>query len=62
MMTQDRLDVVGLGNAIVDVIAPVEDAFLGKHDLVKGAMMLIDEARAESLYAALPPGRESSGG
>ena len=62
MMTQDRLDVVGLGNAIVDVIAPVEDAFLGKHDLVKGAMMLIDEARAESLYGALPPGRESSGG
>jgi sugar/nucleoside kinase (ribokinase family) len=55
-------DVLGIGNAIVDVISRAEDKFLGQHGLVKGSMMLIDEAQAESLYAAMGPGIEVSGG
>jgi sugar/nucleoside kinase (ribokinase family) len=55
-------DVCALGNAIVDVIAPVEESFLVEQGLAKGAMGLIDEGRAASLYAALPPGLEASGG
>jgi sugar/nucleoside kinase (ribokinase family) len=55
-------DVCAVGNAIVDVIAPVEDAFLATQSLTKGSMGLIDEDRAASLYAALPPGLEASGG
>ncbi len=56
------LDVVGIGNAIVDVISPVDEAFLAEHELVKGAMGLIDAERADALYAAMPPAEESSGG
>lgn len=56
------LDVVGIGNAIVDVISPVDEAFLAEHDLVKGAMGLIDAERADLLYAAMPPAAETSGG
>lgn len=55
-------DVAAIGNAIVDVIAPAEDAFLAANDLTKGAMMLVDEARAEALYARMSAGRETSGG
>jgi len=55
-------DVLGIGNAIVDVISRADEAFLGQHGLVKGSMMLIDEARAETLYAAMGPGIEVSGG
>jgi sugar/nucleoside kinase (ribokinase family) len=55
-------DVLGIGNAIVDVISRADEAFLGRHGLVKGSMMLIDEARAETLYAAMGPGIEVSGG
>jgi sugar/nucleoside kinase (ribokinase family) len=54
--------VLGIGNAIVDVIARADDTFLGKHTLTKGSMMLIDEARAETLYGAMGPGIEVSGG
>ena len=56
------IDVVGVGNAIVDVIATVPDGFLDEHGLVKGAMTLIDTERATTLYAAMPPGIETSGG
>src|SRR4030095_6951278 len=56
------LDVTGIGNAIVDVIARADEGFLTRHALVKGAMTLIDEARAEALYAAMGPGVEVSGG
>ena len=42
-------DVVGLGNAIVDVIAAADDAFLREHQIAKGVMTLIDGERAESL-------------
>jgi sugar/nucleoside kinase (ribokinase family) len=55
-------DVLGIGNAIVDVIARADDAFLARHTLTKGSMMLIDEARAETLYGAMGPGIEVSGG
>jgi sugar/nucleoside kinase (ribokinase family) len=60
-MTSD-FDVLGIGNAIVDVISRADDAFLSQHGLVKGSMMLIDEERAETLYAAMGPGIEVSGG
>ncbi len=56
------VDVVGVGNAIVDVIANVSEEFLAEQGVVKGAMTLIDTERASSLYAAMPPGIETSGG
>ncbi|WP_340267565.1 adenosine kinase [Sphingobium mellinum] len=56
------LDVVAIGNAIVDVLAPSDDAFLAEHALNKGGMQLIDAAMAESLYANMGPGKEISGG
>ncbi len=61
-MTTAAFDVLGIGNAIVDVIARADDRFLSKHDLTKGSMMLIDEARADALYAAMGSGVEVSGG
>lgn len=61
-MTERNLDVVGIGNAIVDVIAHADDEFLARHELPKGAMVLIDDARADMLYAAMGPGLEVSGG
>lgn len=62
MTVEPSLDVVGVGNSIVDVIAMVDDDFIGKHGLAKGAMTLIDEERATSLYAVMPPAMEISGG
>ena len=56
------LDVIGLGNAIVDVLAHADDTFLERHGLAKGAMTLIDAARAERLYAAMEGTVEGSGG
>lgn len=61
-MTATRYDVIGIGNAIVDVIARAEDDFLVKHKMTKGAMALIDEPRAEAIYAAMGPATEISGG
>jgi sugar/nucleoside kinase (ribokinase family) len=61
-MTARRYDVLALGNAIVDVITRSEEDFLAQHALVKGAMTLIDEPRAESLYKAMGPGTVMSGG
>ena len=61
-MTSAAFDVLGIGNAIVDVISRADEGFLGQHGLVKGGMMLIDEERAETLYAAMGPGIEVSGG
>ncbi|HEX3405947.1 MAG TPA: adenosine kinase [Caulobacteraceae bacterium] len=55
-------DVAAIGNAIVDVIAPADDAFLGDNALVKGSMMLIDEPRAHELYGRMAAGIETSGG
>ncbi|MDA1098402.1 MAG: adenosine kinase [Proteobacteria bacterium] len=61
-MVEIRYDVLGIGNAIVDVLVAAEDAFLDEHGLVKGAMTLIDAERAEQLYAKMGAGTESSGG
>jgi sugar/nucleoside kinase (ribokinase family) len=56
------IDVLTLGNAIVDVLAHTDDAFLVDRNLHKGSMQLIDEARAEELYAAMGPATIISGG
>ena len=48
-------DVVGIGNAIVDVLSKTDEAFLEEQGLVKGTMTLIDGGRAESLYQAMGP-------
>jgi sugar/nucleoside kinase (ribokinase family) len=56
------LDVVGVGNAIVDVIAAVDEAFIADHGLVKGAMTLVDAERSAALYDAMPAAIASSGG
>jgi sugar/nucleoside kinase (ribokinase family) len=61
-MSEATLDIIGIGNAIVDVQARAEDSFLSEHGLSKGAMRLIDEEQAETLYAAMGAGIESSGG
>ena len=61
-MSQANYDILGLGNAIVDVIAQTPDAFLARYDLTKGAMALIDEAPAETLYAAMGETITVSGG
>jgi sugar/nucleoside kinase (ribokinase family) len=55
-------DVVGLGNAIVDVLAHTDDSFLSKHDLTKGAMTLVDADQAARLYALVSGTVECSGG
>ena len=55
-------DVAAIGNAIVDVIAPAEDAFLEANGIAKGAMTLVDEAQSQALYAKMAPGVEASGG
>ena len=57
-----RFDILGIGNAIVDVVASTDDTFLSRHDMRKGSMTLIDADAANALYAAMPPGQESSGG
>jgi sugar/nucleoside kinase (ribokinase family) len=61
-MTATRFDVVGLGNAIVDVLARAEDSDLVREGLSKGTMALIDEPRAEALYAKLGDTVLMSGG
>ncbi len=61
-MPASRYDVLGIGNAIVDVIARADDDFLLAHGMHKGGMALIDEERAAKIYAAMGPAVESSGG
>ena len=61
-MTSPALDLLGIGNAIVDVLARAEDAFLAGHGMAKGGMTLIDAAAAERIYGTMGPGVESSGG
>jgi sugar/nucleoside kinase (ribokinase family) len=55
-------DVVGIGNAIVDIIGRCDDAFLAKHGRSKGSMQLVDAVAVASLYDAMGPGIEISGG
>ena len=58
----DDLDVVGIGNALVDVLSHETEEFLVGHGLTKGTMHLIDEPRAAAIYEAMGPGVEISGG
>ena len=62
MKNPTQFDVVGIGNAIVDVIAHADDGFLTSNDLAKGAMTLIDAPRAEALYGKMASAIEASGG
>ena len=57
-----RTDILGIGNAIVDVIARTEDDFLARHGMRKGTMQLIDEPQAGAIYDAMGPAVEISGG
>lgn len=61
-MKEKTVDVLAIGNAIVDVITDADDAFLARHGMAKGSMRLIDADEAERLYADMGPGRELSGG
>ncbi|RKF19004.1 adenosine kinase [Altericroceibacterium spongiae] len=61
-MSKPRYDVVAIGNAIVDVMAPCEDELIEELDMVRGGMTLIDTDRAGELYDAMGPAREISGG
>lgn len=61
-MTEARYDVIAIGNAIVDVMAPCQDELIEELGLNRGGMTLVDTARAEELYAAMGPAKEISGG
>ena len=61
-MTDPRYDVVAIGNAIVDVMAPCEDELIAELDLAKGGMTLVDTDRAQELYSAMGRATEISGG
>jgi len=61
-VTSSSIDIVAIGDAIVDVIATCDDAFIAQHSLPKGGMQLLDTAQADQLYAAMGPAREISGG
>lgn len=61
-MTEPRYDVIAIGNAIVDVMAPCQDELIEELGLNRGGMTLVDTARAEELYAAMGPAKEISGG
>ncbi len=61
-MTSAKYDVLGIGNAIFDVFAHTDDGFLAQHEMTKGGMALIDEARALAIYNAMGPATEMSGG
>ena len=61
-MSDIRYDVLGIGNAIVDIIARCDDAFIGKHGLDKGHMHLVDAERSARIYADMAPAIETSGG
>ena len=61
-MADTKYDVLGIGNAIFDVLVKTDDAFLLAHGMTKGSMMLIDEARAAAIYRDMGPATEMSGG
>lgn len=62
MMSNVDFDVIGIGNAIVDVLSKADDTFLADHGLNKGSMSLIDASQADKLYDQMGPGVECSGG
>ena len=61
-MTEPTLDIVAIGNAIVDVIAQADDDFVTSIGVAKGSMRLMDEPTSDDLYSRMGPGREISGG
>jgi sugar/nucleoside kinase (ribokinase family) len=61
-MTDAKYDVLGIGNAIFDVLVKTDEAFLSAHGMTKGGMALIDEPRAASIYRDMGPATEMSGG
>ena len=61
-MADGALDVVGIGNAMVDVLSHADEALVARQGLVKGTMQLVDEVRARALYDAMGPGVQISGG
>lgn len=61
-MAAPTIDVVGIGNAIVDVLAQANESFIVAEKLAKGTMALIDQSRAHTLYGRMGPGIEASGG
>src|ERR1700721_3406913 len=61
-MTSAKYDVLGIGNAIFDVLVQTDDSFLSSHGMTKGGMALVDEARAASIYRDRGPATEMSGG
>jgi sugar/nucleoside kinase (ribokinase family) len=61
-MADAKYDVLGIGNAIFDVLVPTDEGFLARHGMTKGGMALIDEARATAIYSDMGPATEMSGG
>src|SRR5215510_14423623 len=61
-MADAKYDVLGIGNALFDVLVRTDEAFLAKHGMTKGSMSLIDEARAAAIYGDMGPATEMSGG
>jgi adenosine kinase len=61
-MTAAKYDVLGIGNAIFDVLVQTDEGFLAAHGMTKGSMALIDEARAASIYRDMGPATKMSGG
>src|ERR1700740_769573 len=61
-MTTTKYDVLGIGNAIFDVLVQTDEGFLASHGMTKGGMALIDEARAASIYRDMGPATKMSGG
>ena len=62
MTTPAKYDILAIGNAIVDIMAPCDDGFLATHALDKGGMTLVDAEQSKALYDAMGPAREISGG
>lgn len=61
-MAETRFDVLTIGNAIVDILAPVDDAFISKEGMTLGIMHLVDETRSDYLYAQMPKDHRQMGG
>ena len=61
-MADAKYDVLGIGNALFDVLVRTDEAFLARHGMTKGSMSLIDEARAAAIYQDMGPATEVSGG
>src|SRR6201992_2547250 len=61
-MAEAKYDVLGIGNAIFDVLVQTDEKFLSQHGMTKGGMALIDEARAAAIYRDMGPATKMSGG